>query len=157
MDPILAALPVASRCVLVTASLPEPFWEALQSRFRNIKPALGPGLHRSAPGTLNLPIYCIPLFRNILDKYAQEIVIQDFKEIVIQDFKEIVILDFKKIVILDFNEIVILDLKEMPVRMWGSGLKFWQRELARQRERRKAILEEPKRDRMWEELGRKGK
>jgi len=48
--PLRLAAPSAARFVLVTATLPAPLYEHLQAEFPGIVPALGPGLHRSAPG-----------------------------------------------------------------------------------------------------------
>lgn len=50
MAPLRLAAPSTARFVLVTATLPAPLYEHLQLEFPGIVPALGPGLHRSAPG-----------------------------------------------------------------------------------------------------------
>ena len=53
-SPEVAALrdrcPAATRFVLVTATLPEHVFGELQERFPGIQAAMGPGLHRTAPG-----------------------------------------------------------------------------------------------------------
>ena len=41
-----------TRFMLVTATLPAPLFDRLQADFPGLAAALGPGLHRSAPGAL---------------------------------------------------------------------------------------------------------
>lgn len=48
--PLRAAAPPATRFVLVTATLPAGLYDQLAAGFPGIVPALGPGLHCSAPG-----------------------------------------------------------------------------------------------------------
>ena len=48
--PLRAAAPSATRFVLVTATLPAGLYDQLAAGFPGIVPALGPGLHCSAPG-----------------------------------------------------------------------------------------------------------
>lgn len=48
--PLRAAAPSETRFVLVTATLPAEMFDELEGSFPGIGAALGPGLHRSAPG-----------------------------------------------------------------------------------------------------------
>ncbi len=50
MGPLQVAAPPATRFVLVTATLPAGLYDQLAAGFPGIVPALGPGLHCSAPG-----------------------------------------------------------------------------------------------------------
>lgn len=44
-----------TRFVMVTATLPAPLFDRLQADFPGLAAALGPGLHRSAPGACPPP------------------------------------------------------------------------------------------------------
>lgn len=48
--PLRAAAPDTMRCVLVSATLPQHVMATLQQLFPGLKPAFGPGLHRTAVG-----------------------------------------------------------------------------------------------------------
>ena len=56
--PLLDNLPNTSKCILVSATLPTETYSALELRFPGVVAALGPGLHRTAPGLTERIIDC---------------------------------------------------------------------------------------------------
>lgn len=42
-----------TRFAFITATIPEPIYLDIQTLFSNITLVMGPGLHRSAPGSIN--------------------------------------------------------------------------------------------------------
>ncbi|KAK9822358.1 hypothetical protein WJX81_001173 [Elliptochloris bilobata] len=58
VEPLRNAAPPGARFILVTATLPEAVYQALQPLFPGLVPVLGPGLHRTAPGVTQRLVDC---------------------------------------------------------------------------------------------------
>jgi ATP-dependent RNA helicase DDX18/HAS1 len=58
LAPLRAAAPAATRFVLVTATLPAAEYARLERAFPGLAAALGPGLHRAAPGVTQHVVDC---------------------------------------------------------------------------------------------------
>ncbi len=56
--PLKEASPLSLRFVMVTATIPEATFGAMESEFGRLYPALGPGLHCTAPGATEELIDC---------------------------------------------------------------------------------------------------